>query len=466
MGEQDPGAHAEKVVRRLVKSWEKLCDIRQTWVNPSSAREAPGNATPSKSPDSAGIIVRVVVNGKVAETIDVHFHEAWWADLGQRTGFMNWLRFLVWLLCSPWALLFKGKDNQYDEEDWMERAVAAGMARLKSPRSGFFGRLGQFLVLGFFSLFALATVLTWGALRRLLQRFAPSPVVLLQYFGDVQAYQEGGRPDTGTGRDMALPPRVPIRRRMVEEMVAMAEREYDRWYVMAHSLGSIVAVNGLMEPDYLLSNYLRKKHWHRLDKRFKAVWRRPDTKDMRPRRPTWLKPHDAIAREELFRKLGGLVTYGSPLHLFVDLWPHIVLVNSKKVFPEDCEWINLYSPFDPVSGALRAFAQLQWDAGAGHPLPLRSFCLSESRRSFIAHNRYLDGVKKAGNLGAALGNWWLRGQKVTIVQGSYWSGWLWSFVQIVVGAAAVGVPAAAEIAVICTLASEAFSHLLDYLCCR
>ncbi len=82
MGEQDPGAHAEKVVRRLVKSWEKLCDIRQTWVNPSSASEAPGNAVPSKSPDSARIIVRVVVAGEVAEKIDVHFHEAWWADLG------------------------------------------------------------------------------------------------------------------------------------------------------------------------------------------------------------------------------------------------------------------------------------------------------------------------------------------------------------------------------------------------
>ena len=360
MGEQDPGGHAEKVARRLVESWEKECDVRQTWVGPPPEGEPPGDAAPSESPNAARVIVRVVVNGERSEKIDVHFHEAWWADLGQRLGFMNWLRFFGWLCRAPFTV-FKGKKDRYDETRWMKRAKAAGMVRLRSPRSGF-RRLWQFLVLCLFSLLALATVFSWGALRRVLQRFAPSPVLLLQYFGDVQAYQEGARVDTGTGSDMTLPPRVPIRRRMVEEMVAMTERGYDRWYVMAHSLGSVVAVNGLMEPDYLLPNYLQQEHWDRLDGRFKTVWSDPDTKDMRPRRPTWLKPQDAMAREELFRNLGGLVTYGCPLHLFVDLWSHIVLVNRRSDFPKGCEWINLYSPFDPVSGELRAFTQANEEA--------------------------------------------------------------------------------------------------------
>lgn len=43
------------------------------------------------------------------------------------------------------------------------------------------------------------------------------------------------------------PPRAAIRRRMVPTMVDVAAAGYDRWYILAHSLGSVVAWNGLME---------------------------------------------------------------------------------------------------------------------------------------------------------------------------------------------------------------------------
>ena len=215
---------------------------------------------------------------------------------------------------------------------------------LESPRSGMRGLL-QLFVLCCFSGLAILVACTWGLLGRFLRGFAPSPVALLQSFGDVQIYTEGARADTGSGSDMGLPPRAPIRRRMVRKMVAMAECDcYDRWYVMAHSLGSVVAFNGLMAPDYILPNYLEKAQWDRLHKRFKAQRRDNDTEKMRPRRPAWLKPTDALSCQELFRGLGGLVTYGSPLHLFVDLWPHIVMLNKNDVFAKDFRWLNVCSP--------------------------------------------------------------------------------------------------------------------------
>ena len=329
MGEQSRGEHAEKVVRSLVASWGKTYDIRQTTVRSSPAPEPGDDVVPDVCPDSAPITVRVVVDGDERETVDVHFHEVWWADLGQRPGFLSWLRFLWWVVCTPFSLCKRNR-RKYAESKWWGRGKRAGLARLASPRSGLLFA-GQFFVLLFFAVLALMSVFTWGALRRLLQSFAPSPVVLLQYFGDVQVYREGPRVDTGSGLDMAIPPRFSIRRRMITEMVAMAEREYDRWYVMAHSLGSVVAFNGLVEPDYILPNYLQEKHWRRLDARFKTTWKDPDTNEMWPRRPTWLEPEHALSRQQLFGRLGGFVTYGCPLHLFVDLWRHVVPINRRML---------------------------------------------------------------------------------------------------------------------------------------
>ncbi len=452
MGEQNPGDHAEKVVRSLIASWAGDYEVRQVWQR---ARTCPGcgrcldtaeqsgdgvGAKPSASREGPQIIARVQVGGGRNETVDLHLHEVWWADLGQRTGLRNWGRFTWWVVRAPF-LVFRAGTGRFDEKRWMKRGEAAGLVRVASLRSGL-GRLPQFLVLFCFSILALITGLTWGLLRRLLHGFAPSPVVLLQSFGDVQIYTEGARTDTGSGTDMGLPPRVPIRRRMVQEMVAMAERDYNRWYVMAHSLGSVVAFNGLMEPDYLLPNYLEEEHWDRLDERFKTEREDDDTEKMRPRRSAWLGSKDALSRKELFRGLGGLVTYGSPLHLFVDLWPHIVMLNKNDVFVEGFRWINVCSPFDPISGALRAFCRSE-DAAKARLQP-QSFRFSGNRWAFIAHGAYLKTRRARRDVAHYLGKWWLRQEDFATPAGGQWGSWFVAFSQILLASALLLVACSVE----------------------
>ena len=214
-------------------------------------------------------------------------------------------------------------------------------------------------------------------------------------------YQEEARADTGSDVDIVLPPRFGIRRRMVREMVAMAERGYSKWFVMAHSLGSVVAFNGLMEPDYVLPNYLSEKHWDRL----KGTQLRSETSltgdqlsAMRPRRPHWLAENAGVSREKLFERLAGFVTYGSPLHLFARLWPNTVPLNLRCAFSRAFKWVNVHSPLDPFSGALRPFVR------KGLPAPC-SHLYTGSWRAFVAHAEYLHDKKRGMDFCRALGRW-------------------------------------------------------------
>ena len=88
--------------------------------------------------------------------------------------------------------------------------------------------------------------------------------VLYQYVGDVKLYQDREKKQGGSFADHYLPRRFAIRRRMVDSLVSAYQQNYDRWYVMAHSLGSVVAFNGLMETAHALPNYLSKTTYHRL----------------------------------------------------------------------------------------------------------------------------------------------------------------------------------------------------------
>lgn len=472
MGEQKPGDHMEKVVRSLVASWGTDYEVREVCRGPERPRPADsagqnggGDGTEARAAeDGPQIVVRVQVGGNQNETVDLHFHEVWWADLGVRTGLLNWLRFLGWVVRAPF-LRFRARTGRFDDKRWMNRARDGGLVELESPRSGMRG-LPQFFVLCCFSGLAILVACTWGLLRRLLRGFAPSPVVLLQSFGDVQIYTEGARADTGSGRDMGLPPRVPIRRRMVQKMVAMAERDYDRWYVMAHSLGSVVAFNGLMEPDYVLPNYLEKEHWSRLEARFKTQREDDDTEKMRPRRPDWLEPVDALSREELFRDLGGFVTYGSPLHVFGDLWPHIVMLNKNGVFDKEFRWLNVCSPFDPISGTLRAIRGNEDAANANlRPEVLR---FSGNRWAFVAHGAYLKARSARRDVGHYLGKWWLRQEGFTTPKGVQWPSWLVAFSQILVALAGLVVLFLGEVLAVVTSVRRLWDALLVGLadmCC-
>ena len=156
---------------------------------------------------------------------------------------------------------------------------------------------------------------------------------------------------------------------------------------------------------------------------------------MRPRRPVWLESKDALSRKELFRGLGGFVTYGSPLHVFVDLWPHIVMLNKNDVFPEGFRWINVCSPFDPISGALRAIRGNEEAAEA--KLRPELFRFSGNRWAFVAHGAYLKARSARRDVGHYLGKWWLRQEDFTTPRGVQWPAWLVAFSQILLASASL-----------------------------
>ena len=212
----------------------------------------------------------------------------------------------------------------------------------------------------------------------------------------------------GTLEDPDMPVRTTIRRRMVSAMVDLAAAGHDRWYVVAHSLGSVLAFNALQELELALPNYLTEKHWTEVPDSLKTTSAyvppdaTPNIDEMMPRRPTWLSDDDAISREALFAKLRGFVTYGCPLDKFAALWPKIVPLNRQSaVFAEDAEWLNLYDATDPVAGCLDAFPALRRHQQADPKriaLKPKNIACRASPAFLLSHVRYFTPRRrKTGN---------------------------------------------------------------------
>jgi hypothetical protein len=103
---------------------------------------------------------------------------------------------------------------------------------------------------------------------------------------------------------------------MLRTTADAALRDYDGWWVLAHSLGSVVAFSGLMTPEGLIARFLDEPRWRRLKANAKAALFRDETKvpeDTRVNRPAWLEHDACVSHKQLFQRFRGLVTYGSPL---------------------------------------------------------------------------------------------------------------------------------------------------------
>jgi hypothetical protein len=291
-------------------------------------------------------------NWRHKKVVELHFDEVWWADLDEPTTPFTALSFWLWGL-SLWT------NRGY--QDIKEKKLPLHHQKTRPPAQKKLSPLGRiylfliafviFLVLPV--LFLLDKVLGFLGLRIKLD-------IISQFIGDVKLYQQEQRVHkNGTIEDLDQRPRVTIRRRMVSALVRMAQRKYDRWYVFAHSQGTVVAYNGLTEIEQALPNYLSCELWHEIKSTNLAgtstVPAPANPNQMRPSRPHWLNPADTIKRKELFANLRGFMTYGSPLDKFALLWPVIVPQNvDEKVF-QDFEWINIYDPTDPVADNLKYF---------------------------------------------------------------------------------------------------------------
>lgn len=351
----------------------------------------------------------VPAGSRAHRQVRIHCREVWWADLGIRGGFLDQAAFWFWGL-GQWAaeVRYQGKKLSNTSE-LMELPAFPGDPPEGPPgaRHRWIARLLLFLA----GVLALLTLVTWSLVKRVVTfvaRRIPDASLIFLFLGDVKVYQQPGGPGRGTPEDPNMPRRATIRRRMVSAMVDTAVAGYDRWYILGHSLGSVVAFNALQETELALPNYLTQARWQSLPSGFKTTkpykprGAKASTRNMMPRRPPWLADHDGISRQALFAQFTGFVTYGCPLDKFAALWPRIVCVNKQSgVFRQDCEWLNIYDPTDPVSASLDAFS-----SKAGTIPPFNKGCRA-SKAFLLSHIRYFSPRRRrelpmAGSIVGAL----------------------------------------------------------------
>ncbi len=281
--------------------------------------------------------------------IDAHFHEVTWADLDMPDTLSNWWRLVGWGLAMPGIKLVDSTPT------FQARQQHVCLPVRLSVRQRFFVRLELFSVsLLFFLMLVSINMLSW-VLRRLSIRFAPverASEIIYDYLGDVKLYQDWAIRDDGL-EALGEKSRAAVQRRAVRALAAMAgeiqHKRLDEYYLFAHSLGTVIAFNALMELGVTLPNYFSEEEWAALPPALKtqAGYDAPDPQ--KPRRPYWLGKRDAIHRGAFFAGLQGLLTMGSPLNKFAAMWPAIVPVNREALAPP-VPWVNVADRQDIVAG--------------------------------------------------------------------------------------------------------------------
>lgn len=383
VGEQKRFEHLSAETLQIVCALQNKPGVSEVSVQPRTTQDSPYAAEQQTWLAENGAPLRIdFIQDNARKTLFVH--EVWWADLDTKTTLMEQIRFWFWAL-GRWGFL------PYDVSklDGFRKMEIPKFPDNEESQRNFTTRL-RLWFLGFSFLLAMATLFP---LTYLLRRFGlriPGPDIFYQYLGDVKLYQDFLREGQGDLTDVGDPPRTPIRRRMVRSLIDAYFAHYDRWYVLAHSLGTVLAWNGLMETGHCLPNYLDEATWKKCldlgdgltgsDKNAGPVT------NMRPRRPVWIEDDGAIIhRKKLFSKLCGFVTYGSPLDKFAYMWSAIVPINKDKgVFDQRFEWVNVYDHTDPVAAELKAY-----DGYNGVGSSPENLCYKASPILLLSHIKYL-----------------------------------------------------------------------------
>lgn len=286
----------------------------------------------------------------IQQPVEAHFREAYWADLDESQSGWRWLKLVGWVLAMPGVHRFS--------HSWSESGGCLGMRAPEkvSWRHIAWVRVQLFAVALLFLAMLLSVDVLYWLLRRLsfsATRLAQVRLLIYDYLGDVKLYQDWFERQDATAEVHGEKSRVAIRRRVVRALVEMARDveagHLDGYFIIAHSLGTVVAFNGLMEHEHVLANYLSSEDWVGLPAQLKAKVASAPRTVVAPARPPWLADDDAINRAVLFRGLRGVLTVGSPLNKFATLWPALVPVNDAPVF-NNVAWINVADCQDIVAG--------------------------------------------------------------------------------------------------------------------
>ncbi len=353
IGEQRRFEHLEGETRKVVDAIIERYDAHhlRRQVTPTLTTSASDQFLGAQRNWSSPVPFHLLVE-RGGGFVDIAFHEVWWADINETLTLGKQIRF--WL----WGLSLAGIATH-------NMPFLPGAAHTRPPANA--GkvtwwnriRMGYVSLLFGFSACSIAVVNLF--LKRLSFRPILSTDVIVNYLSAVKLYSQDKRAGGGPMDGPDEPPRAAIRRRMVRAMVEMAMQNYDRWYILAHSQGTIVAWNGLMEIEQALPNYLDRDCWNALAGHpLRGTSPTPiDIDSMLPNRPVWVDNRGIINRDVLFERFRGVLTYGSPLERFCALWSVMVPINKKEdSFPQDSEWVNVYDPTDPVGTWINDFNPL------------------------------------------------------------------------------------------------------------
>jgi hypothetical protein len=422
IGEQRRFDHLDWQIRPLIEALMRrphtALTVEIVGANASTLRaEQDTWSTDGKGPVRA--LVRDTESGDEKELV---FHEVWWADVNEPYSLWKQIKFWFWGL-SVWAV--PGQDER--------QLAGAGAMRLPvfpgrfSTIRWLFDRVKLFAVSNVFLLGALSIGLVNFLTKRLLDwEILPGKVrVLVNYVSAVKLYSQSRRAGGGFLDAYHEPPRVSVRRRMIRTLADVAREDYARWYVIAHSLGSVVAYNGLMETGHAMANYLDEARWRRLsdepDKDRLGGRNRggdyvtplkPDgsAPPMLPPRPLWLDWDELVYRDRLLSKFRGLFTYGSPLDKFAFIWPPRVPINTAEpMFPDAAEWVNVYDPLDPVGASLDAFSPVD----GGRLIKPANYGYRAGWVLLLSHLRYFKSGRRRDALSDLVVDWMLCGNSFT-----------------------------------------------------
>ncbi len=386
VGEQTQFEYLEAIAGNLFKALSQD-PARKPQIQIRRGAQAPLHA-PTESWQSAPAIVSWW-SQETHRWIDAHFHEVTWADLDMPSTLTNWLRLVGWGLAMPGIKLVDSTRTFQAREQHVCLPIRLSVVRR------FFVRLELFGVsLLFFLMLTSINMLSW-VLRRLAIRFTPiehARVIIYDYLGDVKLYQDWTIRDDGL-EALGEKSRASIQRRALRALATMAgevqHKRLDEYYIFAHSLGTVVAFNALMELGVTLPNHFNEEEWAALPATLKTHAGYDAPEPQKPRRPYWLGKRDAIDRSVLFAGLKGLLTMGSPLNKFAAMWPAIVPVN-REALAQPVPWINVADRQDIVAGdrisLFRSCDDRAPDDIAG--LRLRNMPWADRLSIFTAHTSY------------------------------------------------------------------------------
>jgi hypothetical protein len=354
IGEQRRFEFLEGETRKIVDTIIKTYDARgqRHRITPTLTTGAADSYLGAQASWAAGSNGPLHVLAELKDrTVDIAFHEVWWADINERLTLGKQIRF--WL----WGLSLAGISTH-------DTPFTPGVAYTRPPANygalTWWSRLRMLYISILFGFSACSIAVVNLFFKRLDFKPILSTDVIVNYLSAVKLYSQDRRAGGGPMDGPDEPPRAAIRRRMVRAMMDVALQDYHRWYILAHSQGAIVAWNGLMEIEQALPNYLDRGCWNALKAPLRGVSGPSiDVKSMLPNRPVWVDDKGIINRDQLFEKFHGILTYGSPLERFCALWSAMVPINKNEdVFRKGTEWVNVYDPTDPVGTWISDFDPL------------------------------------------------------------------------------------------------------------